>query len=836
MSSCDQDPFWTSQILRTRDAARAGHGEGHHALARTLFAAYKHGHNTSRSLPEALSIFRGLYSCAPSPGLAEPALDLGDALLTEYERTGSIHHIQEALGIHHGATLPESFLDRRNLQHAKGLLARGAYFGDEADLLKAKTLLDTLPNGAFDPPRAAVLASYHLTLWISQDRYDQHDIESLKDETLRHLQCRTPSQRAPDALVACFKVCSILLFLGVPADSFQDVIVIAAEVDVHLLHPPDVFAVSHTLAVFYQNIARATKSWSYMSTSRDYIDTAIRTSGANPLLESAAHAALGRWLNLSAEEFRVDDVRGLEQAADAYRAASALCPPQHSQQQNYLTGFTFSLMRSWKRTGRRSCLHDVIALADRIPGSITEPPLVINIIDALLERVKAGRIRFAAQRDLLERAVRILQISIAGTAENSGYRTFLLQTLSFAYSLQVRLGIEVDSGERLRVARASVAAGAGDLFGYGGEGTLAGVLLDVAQRSKDIRALDEAKSLIDGARDDNGAGGEDWALEERYYAVRYQLLGDAGDLRRSWTLFERRLADPAQLALYRLRRARLWFDVAKSVQDNDAALRAHRHIVDILSPLAHVGQSAKTRVEALQLGEGLACRGATLWLDAGKPANAIELLEQSRGILWSQALHLRVPLAFVPPQHRVDFERIAAALGRTENEEEALDNAERRAYAAELEDLIGRIRLVPGHERFLLPSLYSDLKRCASHGFVVLVLPSDACTDVVIMRSADTEPAHLRLPALKLARLQCWTAKLKKTITASRDSASAADRKMKQVPASHARRSSVALEREYANVLRELWTELVSPVLAILETKARNDIMVSACPLSDLDE
>jgi hypothetical protein len=247
-------------------------------------------------------------------------------------------------------------------------------------------------------------------------------------------------------------------------------------------------------------------------------------------------------------------------------------------------------------------------------------------------------------------------------------------------------------------------------------------------------------------------------------------------------------------------------------------LCAYQEVVGRLPQFAYIGEDVATRVEALQLAEGLAGRAAVSSISCGNLPGAVELLEQSRGVVWAQTLRSRMSLSSVPPDYTDDFARITSALKQASGDSPDT-TTKRRDSAAQLDSLLDCIRQVKGYERFLLPRLYTELRTCTSHGFVVLAIPSDICTDVLIMRSGEDTPRHLRLPSVQLQRLQDWTAKLKRSCDQSRASMSAERLgvKISAPPVPPPR------EQAYMKVLGELWREIVQPVLANLGVEVRPD-------------
>jgi hypothetical protein len=185
--------------------------------------------------------------------------------------------------------------------------------------------------------------------------------------------------------------------------------------------------------------------------------------------------------------------------------------------------------------------------------------------------------------------------------------------------------------------------------------------------------------------------------------------------------------------------------------------------------------------------------------------SAVEVFEQSRGVVWSQSLQLQIPCASVPTEYQSEFARITNRLRRTP---EGIDCADRRTHATALDHIITAIRRTPGYERFLLPRVYSDLSMAARNGYVILLIPSDKFTDVVMMGKPGEDPCYLRILTLKLSRLRDMA-----TVFRSHVNHAAGSHRLKLV------RMDPGTPEKCAFILSRLWTELVRPIIEALGIK-----------------
>jgi hypothetical protein len=834
LSPCDSPSgdsaraFWSSQIARAREAIRNGHGASRRALARTLLAGYYRGLGPER-LSESLTLFRDLHKHASNDDLVQATLDLGEALFEEHRRTGTIDSIQEMIQIHEQSSNNEISGPDIRCQLAKSLIACGVFTGQETDMTRARSIIDAtavLPGEPSRPELAVVSAMHHVALWRASRKYTLQELRPLASELLGHLKHLDGSshERRSDLLAAYFSVCDIICHMTDECGSD------AAEVadDTLAALSEQTLAVVSALSSFCLALALKHKNGTqYVPKSRQLIEVMFHAAKGNRVDTSEAHHALGRWLNFSFRWCKNGRVNTLDIAAAHYREALASCPVGHMHHNAYLVGLSFSLHAQYGETGARSALEQIIALCDS-HGDIVHriPPLAVNVAEALIQRAQAGRLRLSSKRALTQKATQIVKDALLATLTDTGYGSILFSQLTTIYLLETSWGCSTNSDEHLAIARREVtrtlhhSTDRSTRAGY----NLAHILLSIARQNKDVAAIHEGMDLLEQLSTRTGFYNDATRLHNvcwlraNGYMIRYKLLGVEEDRQTAEATFQMLRNDRSATwpRSDELLNIFSWADVAHHAGQDVMELCAYQEVVGRLPQFAYIGEDVATRVEALQLAEGLAGRAAVSSISCGNLPGAVELLEQSRGVVWAQTLRSRMSLSSVPPDYAEDFARITSALKQASGD--SPDNTtKRRDSAAQLDSLLDCIRQVKGYERFLLPRLYTELRTCTFHGFVVLAIPSDICTDVLIMRSGEDTPRHLRLPSVQLQRLQDWTAQLKRSCDQSRASMSAERLgvKISAPPVPPPR------ERAYLKVLGELWREIVQPVLANLGVEVR---------------
>ncbi|WP_406270308.1 CHAT domain-containing protein [Actinacidiphila glaucinigra] len=134
-------------------------------------------------------------------------------------------------------------------------------------------------------------------------------------------------------------------------------------------------------------------------------------------------------------------------------------------------------------------------------------------------------------------------------------------------------------------------------------------------------------------------------------------------------------------------------------------------------------------------GTSLGRTGCAAALAAGRPAQALALLEQSRAVLMGQDLEARADLTALSAAHPLLAREFSALGGRLRRAEAGEDVMERHVAAAEWEALLMRVRGTAGFERFLMPPTEREMREVAAQGPVVAVnVDRLRCDAVVVTR------------------------------------------------------------------------------------------------------
>ena len=198
------------------------------------------------------------------------------------------------------------------------------------------------------------------------------------------------------------------------------------------------------------------------------------------------------------------------------------------------------------------------------------------------------------------------------------------------------------------------------------------------------------------------------------------------------------------------------------------------------------------------------------------PERAVELLEQGRGVFWSQLTRLRSPLDDVvgsgPAGETLadEFTQLALLIHSVVNSPGADQHERLCRLNLEMQTVVTNIRNLPGLSRFLLPSLFSELQCAASGGPVIIVNASKYSCDALIVLP-DRDPVHIPLQIT-----QEGVRVLSKELRALTVRATKAD-----------------MTKELAFFLRKLWDQIVSPIVDFLQMTHPSGSRIWWCPTAE---
>lgn len=232
----------------------------------------------------------------------------------------------------------------------------------------------------------------------------------------------------------------------------------------------------------------------------------------------------------------------------------------------------------------------------------------------------------------------------------------------------------------------------------------------------------------------------------------------------------------------------LWLLAAQKHQD-ESLLSAYRHIVEFLERLPALGLDLWARKQLLdRLPEDFATSAARQGILHGDLELAVTLLDKSRGLTWGQVLRTVPPtkemerLMDSHPELGVPLRGYLNALLRgsmtpraeSRRDDQRITQQEIDAHieiAQEAEDLLNRARQMPGFEHFMVPDPLRNARRLADRGPVVILVPDEACTHIILLREPTASLEHLVSERLTLENVRNMAGKLRRLLGRSGRSA-----------------------------------------------------------------
>ncbi|MEU9703358.1 CHAT domain-containing protein [Streptomyces sp. NPDC047981] len=289
----------------------------------------------------------------------------------------------------------------------------------------------------------------------------------------------------------------------------------------------------------------------------------------------------------------------------------------------------------------------------------------------------------------------------------------------------------------------------------------------------------------------------------------------------------------------RLLAARTWGDAAAAAGEDAEALAGYAYAVGLLARLAPRGLARADQEGRLIVGTGLASDAAAFALRVGDPSAALSLLEQGRGILLAQGVESRGDLSRLrtaDPALAAEFERVRDALSTdphgglrtvpadprppgapfgppdgpaygpsSSGPEAGLLAESRHALARAWDELLDRIRRLPGFDDFLATPTAAELLGAAAKGPVVVVNVSRHGSAALLV-TADEGVQVVPLPALSP----------EEALSRATEFVGAVDHAYGDQGA----RRAVAAMRTLSDTLEWLWTAVAEPVLDRLGPRA----------------
>jgi CHAT domain-containing protein/tetratricopeptide (TPR) repeat protein len=487
-------------------------------------------------------------------------------------------------------------------------------------------------------------------------------------------------------------------------------------------------------------------------------------------LVNLAECLSSRYKQLGARE-------DLDEAIALDREALDIFPQGYPVLSIPLNNLAEYLSSRYKQLGEMQDLDEAILLArealDLCPQGHPDRSMFLNnIADCLSSRYK----ELEAIQDLDE-AIVLIQEALDHCSQGHPDRSMSLNNLAYClFSRYKQLGVMQDLDEAIMFGREAL-----DLRPQGHP-----------DRSESLDSL--AHSLCN----------------------RFTRSKQLQDKEEFFSLYAQLVHVPQIVSSADLSAARAWIRVAEEFHHPTILLAYETSLQLLIQHLATLPSLPQHLVILKNLTSSLAVDAFSAFLRKCIPGRAVELLEQGRGVFWTQLTRLRSPLDDLiesgPAGETLadEFMRLSLLIRNALNSPGA-DQHERLCHLNyDMQRVVTTVRKLPGLSRFLLPFLFSDLQRAASGGPVIIVNASKYSCDALIV-FLDRDPVHIPLQITQENVRDLATELHTLTVRAKR-----AD-----------------MTRELASFLRKIWDQIVSPIVHFLQATLPSRSRIWWCPTAE---
>ncbi|OAX35022.1 hypothetical protein K503DRAFT_858860 [Rhizopogon vinicolor AM-OR11-026] len=526
----------------------------------------------------------------------------------------------------------------------------------------------------------------------------------------------------------------------------------------------------------------------------------------------------------------------LDEAIDLHQAALALCPPGYSEQSMYLNNLATSLQARFEQQGVLSDLDKVIdlyqsALALCPPGHSDRSMSLSHLAGSLGARFEQRGVLSDLDEAIdLHRAA--LLLCPLGHSDHSLSLNNLAVSLqdrfeqqdNLATSLQERFeqrGVLSDLDEAIDLHQAALALCPPDH--YTRSSLLNNFAISLQERFKQqgvLSDLDEAIDLHRAALALHLPGHSDRSLSLNNLAVslrkRFEQRGVLGlsDLDEAIELHQAALVlCPPDHST----RSSSLNNLAISLQDRfgqQGVLSDLNEAIDLHRAVLALMVACFWKVTSSLAVDAFSCS-----IRHGALTTAVELVEQGRAVFWTQLARFHTPLDEISTSGDIgkalatEFKEVSIRLRNMLEVSSEDQISQINQLTTQRDNVISRIRMLPGFSRFLLHPLFSDLQKAAEDGPVIIMNASKYSCNALIILSAQ-DPVHI---SLDIARAE--VSDLSDEFQSLTEGAGCWDNQLGV--------------HQIIGILRELWERIVGPIVKVLRDIIPHGSRIWWCPTAE---
>ena len=527
-------------------------------------------------------------------------------------------------------------------------------------------------------------------------------------------------------------------------------------------------------------------------------------------------------VRLSTQYNHLGAMQDLDEAIVLVREAVDLRPQGHPDRARSLNNLALHLFSRYKQFGVMDDLHEAILLGRKAVDLLPEkhPDRTLSLNDLAVD-LSARYKQLGAMEDLDE-AISLAREALNLRPQGHPDRALSLNNLGVALSFRYnQLRARRDLDEAIVLDREAL-----ELRPQGHPDrpmSLNNFAVDLFSRYQHLGAihdLDEAILLGREAFNLHLQGYPDWSASldnlASYLCNRFTRSNQLQDKEELFSLYAQLAHVPQIMSSIDLFAARAWIRVAEDFQHPSVLLAYETSLRLLVQHLAALPSLPQHLHIFKNLTSSLAVDAFSACLRNSAPAHAVELLEQGRGVFWSQLSRLHSPLDDLIGSGAAgktladEFTGLAVLIRNALNSPGADQHKRLCRLNLEIQRVVTSVRELPGLSRFLLPLLFSDLQRAASGGPVIIVNASKYSCDALIV-FFDRDPVSIPLQI-------------------TQENARALSTELHAITADA---EGENVTRELALFLRKLWDKIVSPIANCLQTTHPSRSRIWWCPTAE---
>ncbi|KAH6867440.1 CHAT domain-containing protein [Coprinopsis sp. MPI-PUGE-AT-0042] len=575
------------------------------------------------------------------------------------------------------------------------------------------------------------------------------------------------------------------------------------------------------------------------------------------------HANLpGSLNNLGSLFFRrfehTGDLSDIAEAISAQHRAVQLTPEGHPNLPGSLSNLGSSFQRRFERTGDLSDIAEAISAQRRavqlIPEGHANLPGSLNNLGSSFFRCFEHTGDLSDISEAISSQRRAVQLIPEGHANVPGFLNNLGSSFQRRFE---RTGDLSDMAEAMSTQRRAVQLTPEDHAKLPGFLNNLGSLLqrrfehtgDLSDIAEAISAQCRAVQLTpDGHADVPGFLNN---LGKSFFH-RFECTHSGEDLVASISSYKSAATSSFGPPWDRLKAARSWAGLLNQHhQKSLEILYAFDTALALIALIAGLEESIRGRYAQLQDISGIALEAASAACSLGRADKALEWLEQGRCVVWSQLSNLRTPIDNLRLHNSELAQSVAHVSKQLENagssrgqshvdlstlEKMSLED-EARAHlnlVRQWDDLLKTVRSIPSFESFLRPLPCSSLLQHLPESGPIVVINVDKkrCDAIALLAGLD-EPLHIPLPNFSLEKANKYQADLKANLESKhlrmREVQGAIDDKALGRGIRPSKRNTMQ-SQVVREILRDLWHEVLSPILNALGFSRVNPSSGNALP------